>query len=163
VKVEQYKILKIMTESTSKIDIHTLSEAVGLTPNETINQVQALADQGFMAKVGHGYGVTEKAKNHLKAYNQVPAENAFVFYNNLDQQTGFNARSIIEFYGAVGQANAESLEFHLYRGDFENWLRDCIKDDDLALEFEKVGLAEFRGEALRVEILKIIDAKYGLN
>ncbi len=49
-KEEQFKILKIMTESTSRIDIHVLSEAVGLTSTETISQVQALADQGFLGK-----------------------------------------------------------------------------------------------------------------
>jgi hypothetical protein len=160
VKEEQYKILKTMTEATSKIDVHILSEAAGLTPNETISHVQALADQGFLGKVGHGYGVTEKGKIALKAHVEIPTEMSFVFYNNLDQPTGFNAKSIAEFYNAIVQANVESLEFHLYRGDFGNWLREAIKDPELAEEFEKIRTSELKGEALRAELLKATDAKY---
>jgi hypothetical protein len=163
VKEEQFKILKIMTESTSKIDLYVLSEAVGLTTNETISQVSALADQGFLGKVGHGYGVTEKGKTALKAHVEIPAENSFIFYNNLSQQTGFSAKSVAEFYSVISQANAESLEFHLYREDFENWLRECIKDLELTVSFEKIRLAGIKGESLRIELLKAIDAKYHIE
>jgi len=163
VKEEQFKILKIMTEATSKIDLHVLSEAIGSTPNETINAVQVLADQGFLGKVGHGYGVSEKGKTALKARVEIPAEMSFIFYNGISQPTGFSAKSISEFYNALVQANAESLEFHLYRSDFGNWLREAIKDPELSEQFEKIRLADFKGEALRTELLNAIEAKYHIE
>jgi predicted transcriptional regulator len=163
VKEEQFKILKTMTEATSKIDLHVLSETVNLTPNQTIAEVQALADEGFMARVGHGYGVTEKGKAALKARTPVPEENIFVFYNNLSQATGFSAKSIIEFYKDIQQVNAEALEFHLYREDFENWLRDVIKDVDMAEELGKIRFAGLQGEQLRAKLVKALDLKYFLE
>ncbi|MCW4025307.1 MAG: DUF5752 family protein [Candidatus Bathyarchaeota archaeon] len=162
-KEEQFKILKTMTQATSKMDLHVLSETVNLTPNQTIAEVQALADEGFMARVGHGYGVTEKGKNALKAHLPVPDENIFVFYNSLSQPTGFSAQTIIEFHNNIQQVNAESLEFHLNRQDFENWLRDVVKDAELAEELEKIRFAGLKGEQLRVKLLKALSIKYSIE
>ena len=162
-KEEQFKILKIMTEATSKIDLHVLSEAIGSTPNETINAVQVLADQGFLGKVGHGYGVSEKGKTALKARVEIPAEMSFIFFNGISQPTGFSAKSIAEFYNALVQANAESLEFHLYRGDFGNWFKEVLKDHEVTDELDRLKTEGLKGEELRARLLKELDAKFGLN
>jgi len=126
-KEEQVRVLKTMVEATSRMDINMFAQKVSLTPNQTIHQVQELAKNGFLQKVGGGYGITEKAKAVLKAFTRVTEENGFHFYNGLDQPTEFTAQSINEFYGFIKQVGADSLEFHLYRGDFENWLKMSTK------------------------------------
>jgi len=63
----------------------------------------------------------------------------------------------------IKQISAESVEFHLYRGDFGNWLKEACKDPELAGAFEGVKSADFKGEELRKELLKVLDAKYGIK
>jgi predicted transcriptional regulator len=162
-KEERIKILKVMSEATSRMDMTTFEEKVNLSANEIIDNIEELANVGLLRKVGRGYGVTEKGKTALKAFNPVPNEMAFHFYVRIGQPTGFLAQTLEEFYRFVEQVNGESLEFHLYRGDFENWLKDAIKDAELAEEIGKIKNANLKGEDLRKEILNAVEAKYSIE
>jgi hypothetical protein len=57
----------------------------------------------------------------------------------------------------------ESLEFHLYRGDFETWLKDTIKNPQLLHEFGAVRNSGFKGEELRAELLRALDESYNIQ
>ena len=145
------------------MDLNAFAEKVNLTPNQTIYQIQELAKEGFLQKVGSGYGITHKGKSALKALSAFSGEMGFHFYYGIDRPTEFTAGSLGEFYGLMKQISVESVEFHLYRGDFQNWLREVGKDADLAGEFERVKAADLKGEALRAELLKVLEAKYGIE
>jgi Mn-dependent DtxR family transcriptional regulator len=162
-KEEQIRILKTMNEATSRMDLNMFAEAVNLNPNQAIAMVQELAREGFLRKVGGGFGLTEKGKNVLKISMQVPSELAFHFYVEVDKPLGFSAVSLEEFYRLVKEVCSDSLEFHLYRGDFERWLQDVLKDDELAEAVAGLKADELKGEDLRKAILKAIDAKYGVG
>ncbi|MCW4046131.1 MAG: DUF5752 family protein [Candidatus Bathyarchaeota archaeon] len=159
-KEEPLKVLKVMSEVTSRTDLNGFARMVGLTPSETIEQIQELLKAGLVRKSGGGYGITEKGKAAIKAFTQVPEEAKFHFYTGIGQPTDFKAGSIQSFYETAKQVSAESLEFHLYRGDFENWLRSEIQDAALADEMAKVKNAGLKGEDLRREILKAVEARY---
>lgn len=162
-KEEQVRILKTMNEATNRMDLNMFAEAVNLSPNQAMVMVQELAREGFLRKVGGGYGLTEKGKNALKMFMQVPSELAFHFYVGVDKPLDFSAQSLEEFYRLVRQVCSDSLEFHLYRGDFERWLQDVLKDEELAEAVAGLKTAELKGEELRKAILKPIDAKYGVG
>lgn len=157
---DQLKVLKVMNEITSGIDMSAFSEKVGLTSDQTIERIKELVNSGLVWKRGGGYGMTEKGKAILKAISPVPKETAFHFYMAIGQPTGFSAESIKEFYEIVKRVAVKSLEFHLYRGDFENWIRAAFKDEALAAALVSLKNADFRGEELRQRMLKIISAKY---
>jgi hypothetical protein len=93
----------------------------------------------------------------------VPSEMSLLFYVEVDRPIGFTAHSMEEFYRLVKQVVVDSLEFHLYRGDFENWLKDACKDLELAEAFVVLKTEELKGEDLRNALLKAIDAKYGVG
>jgi DNA-binding Lrp family transcriptional regulator len=158
---EQLKVLKTMNEITSRIDLNAFSEKVGLTPNQTIERVQELVKSGLVRKTGGGYGITEKGKVILKAITPVAKEAAFHFYTEIGQPTGFSAESLKDYYEIVKRVDAKSLEFHLYRGDFENWVKDEFKDDMLADELTSLKSGNVKGEDLRQGILKVMSAEYG--
>jgi len=162
-KEEHIKILKTMNEATNRMDINMFAQAVNLTPNQAIAHVQELAQEGFLRKVGGGFGLTEKGKNFLKAYTTVLPEMAFNFYVGVDKPLGFSAQSLGEFYREVREVCSDALEFHLYRGDFENWLRDVCRDSELAEAFGAVKAEGLKGEGLRRALLKAVDAKYGVG
>ena len=65
---EHIKILKTMNEATNRMDINMFAQAVNLNPNQAIAEVQELAKEGFLRKVGGGFGLTEKGRNALKMF-----------------------------------------------------------------------------------------------
>jgi hypothetical protein len=52
------------------------------------------------------------------------------------------------------------LEFHLYREDFENWIRTAFKDVAFADEFKSMKEIQLKGENLRKEVIKATEARY---
>jgi DNA-binding Lrp family transcriptional regulator len=162
-KEEQLRVLKTLIEATSRMDLNMFAQKVNLTPDETIRLIQELAKDGFLQKVGGGYGVTKKGKATLKVFMPVPKDTGFHFYYGIDQSSDFTAESLEQFYRLIKQISAESLEFHLYRGDFENWLKEACKDPELASAFEGVKAADLKGDELRKELLKVLDAKCGIE
>jgi DNA-binding Lrp family transcriptional regulator len=137
------------------------AEVVNLTANEVIEKIQELTKEGFLRKVGGGYGLTEKGKNVLKIFSYLPSEMTFNFYVNVDKPLGFSANTLADFYRYVKQVTSDSLEFHLFRGDLENWLREAVNDSELSEVIGRLRTEELKGEALRKAILKSIDDKYG--
>jgi predicted transcriptional regulator len=158
---EQLKVLKVMSEVTSRIDMNTFAQMVGLNPSQTIERMQDLVNAGLIRKAGGGYGITEKGKAILKAITPVPKDTAFHFYTGVGQPTGFSAESLKDFYEIVKRVAAESLDFHLYRGDFENWIKNALKDVTLADELASLKSAVLKGEELRQKMLKAIATRYG--
>ena len=162
-KEEQIRILKTMNEATGRMDLNMFAEAVNLTPNQAIAEVQELTRLGFLRKVGGGFGLTEKGRNTIKISIMVPSEVAFHFYVGVDKPLGFSAQSLEAFYRLVREVCSDSLEFHLYRGDFESWLRDVLKDLELAEAFGGLKAAGLKDEELRKALLKAVDDKYGVG
>jgi DNA-binding Lrp family transcriptional regulator len=150
-----------MNEMTSRIDLNAFAQMVGLTPNLTIERVQELVDTGLVRKTGGGYGITDKGKAILKAITPVPKESAFHFYTEIGQPTGFSAESLKDFYEIIKRVAAESLEFHLYREDFENWIKSAFEDKALANNLAGLRTANSKGEDLRKGILLAIAEEYG--
>jgi DNA-binding Lrp family transcriptional regulator len=150
-----------MSEVTGRIDMNAFARMVGLNPSQTIERMQELVNAGFIRKVGGGYGITEKGKAILKAITPVPKDTAFHFYTGIGQPTGFSAESLKDFYEIVKRVAVESLEFHLYRGDFENWIKTAFKDAELTDELANQKSATLKGEELRKEIITALAAKYG--
>lgn len=162
-KDEQLRILKVMNEATNRMDLAMFAHAVNLSPNQAIADVQQLAQEGFLRKVGGGYGLTDKGKNAIKITNPVAGDKAFSFYVGVDKPLGFSAQSLEEFYRIIKKVCSDSLDFHLYRGDFENWISQVIGDNGLADEVAGLKAKGLNGEELRKALLKAIDDRYGVG
>ncbi len=162
-KEEQFKVLKTLSEITSRIDLGMFAQKVNLTSDQTINQIQELTKEGFLQKVGGGFGITAKGKAALKVFTPVPKDMIFHFYYGVDKPSELTADSLEQFYMAIKQIGVESVEFHLYRGDFGKWLEGVCKEPELASGFEQVQCAGLRGEELRAELLKEIDEKFDVE
>jgi len=162
-KEGQIRILKTLSEATNRMDLNMFAKAVDLHPSQTITEIQELAREGFLHKLEGGFGLTEKGKNFLKILEPVKSEMCFNFYVNIDKPLGFSAQSLEEFYRQIKQVATDSLEFHLYRGDFESWLYNVLKDSELADNVKILKKEEFKGEDLRKAFLKTIDTKYGIG
>ena len=160
---EEFKVLKAMSEATNKMDLNAFSKKVGFTPAETVEQIQQLAKEGFLQKVGGGFGITNKGKAALKALLPVPEGMSFQFYYRLNQPAQLSATTLKELYSVVRQISVDSIEFHLYRRDFENWIKEAFKDPELAHEIEQVRENELKGDEMRTALLKKFDAAYNIR
>jgi hypothetical protein len=160
---ERLKVLKVMSEVTGRLDLSEFARIVGLTPNQTVEHMQELLKADFLRKVGGGYGITETGRAMLKAFMPVPTGMEFHFYMAVGRSTIFTAKSVVDFYEIVKQVDACSLEFHLYRGDFENWMHTALNNAAFAAEIANLKDAKLMGETLRKELIKATEARYGFD
>ena len=159
---EQMRILKFMNEMTGRVDMNEFAKKMGLTSSQIMQHMQELAQEGFLKKVGGGFAITEKGKNALKVAAPVPGNMRFNFYIAIGQPTGMSAETIREFHDLVLKVDLASLEFHLGRGDFENWFRLAVVDAGFADELVKMKKTDLKGNDLRKAIAKAAETKYSL-
>jgi alpha-amylase len=82
----------------------------------------------------------------------LPREKAFYFFTSIGNYTGESATSLKEFMEKINRVNVKSLEFHLYRGDFEKWITEVLQDEELAVEVRKLQKFNLTGDALRNQL-----------
>jgi hypothetical protein len=152
-----------MSEVTNRIDLNEFAKSVDSTPKQVLQNLDELSRIDLVKKTGGGYGITEKGRTLLKANTEVPEGMEFNFYLAIGQPTNLKAQSIKEFSDQIRKVDISSLEFHLYRNDFENWFRIMFNDNSTSEALSKTREATKHGEELREEILKIIEAKYPLD
>ena len=158
----QLKVLKVMSGITGHLDMNQFAQAVGLTPQQTTEQMKELAKAGLVKKVDSGYSITEKGKATLKAVEPVAECKEFRFYIGIGENTGFSVGSVREFHDVAEKVDARSLEFHLNRGDFENWISTAVNDAALAQDFTAMKTKGLKGETLRKAITKAIETRFSL-
>jgi len=93
------------------------------------------------------------ASNLLRS---VPPQNAFYFYRATGAPTGAAARNLPDFLGII--IDITSLQFHLGRGDFENWVK-MLGDNTLAKQLAGLKDKQLRGEQLRSELVDAVKAR----
>ncbi|MGQ9624688.1 MAG: DUF5752 family protein, partial [Candidatus Bathycorpusculaceae bacterium] len=91
-----------------------------------------------------------------KILRTLPREKAFYFFTSIGNYTGESATSLKEFAEKIRDVNVKSLEFHLYRGDFEKWTAEVLQDESLALELRKVQKINLTGDAIRNELYTVV-------
>lgn len=95
------------------------------------------------------------ASNILRS---VPPQNAFYFYRAIGAPTGAAARNLTDFLGIINTIDITSLQFHLGRGDFENWII-MLGDNTLAKQLAGLKDKRLRGEELRTELAGTVKAR----
>ena len=91
---------------------------------------------------------------------KVPRENAFYFFTSIGNYIGENATSLEEFVRKIKEVDAKSLEFHLYRGDFEKWVAETLEDEELAEKIRSLKSLNPAGNSLRNQLYLIVSKRY---
>jgi len=91
---------------------------------------------------------------------KVPRENAFYFFTSIGNYTGESAPSLEVFLEKIKEIDAKSLEFHLYRGDFERWIAGTLGDDELAGNIRDLKTMTPMGDALRDQLYFVVSKRY---
>jgi len=86
-------------------------------------------------------------------------EEAFYFFTSIGNYTGESAASLEEFMNKIREINIKSLEFHLYREDFEKWISQTLGDAKLADEIKGVRNLKYVGNALRDRLHSVVSKR----
>jgi len=100
------------------------------------------------------------SETNSKILRTVPREKAFYFFTSIGNYTGASAGSLKEFMEKVNQVNAKSLEFHLYRSDFEKWIAEVLEDAWLAGEVRRLQKFGLMGEPLRNQLYLTVSRRF---
>jgi hypothetical protein len=93
-------------------------------------------------------------------FKPVSREKAFYFYNDIGNYTGKSAASLKEFAERIEDVDVKSLGFHLQRRDFENWITEVLKDEELAKQVrDQLRATNPKGEELRNRLHSIVTAR----
>jgi alpha-amylase len=111
----------------------------------------------------HAHRIHERKRLHLnrkilETLRTVPNEKGFHFYMSLGEYTGETATSLEAFEKKIQVVPAESIAFHVKRGDFQKWIKDTLADTELA---KRISLIEstIPAEDLRKELLAIVQTR----
>lgn len=147
---------------TGNVDMAEFASKTGLTSSQIGENMQVLARQGFLRRVRGGFSMTEKGKKALKAVTPLPVNLRFNFYFAVGHPIGVSAGTVKEFHTLVSKLNIVSIQFHLSRGDFENWFRNSVEDEALADELSRIKKLDLKDDDLRKAVVGAIESKYPL-
>lgn len=140
-----------------------IAEEIGLGFPSVMMHIIGLMRMGYVKAPQKGqYVITEKGKRALgfpvidrekaeEILAPLPKEKFFSFYVDIGKPLGIYATSLQDFCDKVLKVDADSVEFHVNRGDFEAWF-NCLGDLELA---RKILLLKER-KASKEELRKVI-------
>jgi hypothetical protein len=99
-------------------------------------------------------------RNMSKILKTVPREKAFYFFTSIGNYTGVSASSMREFMEKINEVNVKSLEFHLYRGDFEKWANEVLQDAELAADVRRLHGLNLSSDAIRGQLYSAVSRRF---
>lgn len=147
-----------------------VARKVGLGFPTVMMHVVGLAKMGYVKAVEKGYyAITDKGREALglpkingekarQILAYMPAEKAFYFYADVGKPLGIYAVSLGDFCEKIQKIDIGSIEFHLYRGDFEAWFA-WIGDTELAKKTALIRERKMFGEELRSKLYEVVKGR----
>jgi hypothetical protein len=104
-------------------------------------------------------GIPEINKENAKAIlAPTPSEKAFNFYADIGKPLGLCAYGLQDFCDKILKVNADSIEFHVNRGDFEAWFAG-LGDTELARKVALLKEKKMVEEELRRKLHEIVESR----
>lgn len=148
-----------------------VAEEIGLSFPTVMMHMIGLTKMGYLATSGKGYyTVTKRGLEALglpeigeeeasRILAPLPMEKAFHFYVDIGKPLDVSAISLSDFCEKIQKIDIASIEFHLYRGDFEAWFKG-IGDAALARKTALIKERKLSGESLRRKLYETVKNHY---
>ncbi len=94
----------------------------------------------------------------IAAKIRLPWDKGFHFYLHYGRPLGVVARSIAELPGLMRNLPAESIAFHLKRGDLAQWIRSMFYWEELARRLEELAQMNLSVEEAKRKAIEIIES-----
>jgi hypothetical protein len=101
--------------------------------------------------------ITKEKATAILAY--APHDRAFHFYATVDKPLSLHAHNLRDFAAKLDKADPISVDFHLKRGDFENWFKG-LGDEELAKKTALLKKRNLSDDQTRKLFDDIVDQRY---
>jgi hypothetical protein len=164
------KILRALWAAGKPMTLQGIAEKIELNSSSTMGYLLGLIKADYVSvPQKHSYAITNLGKQALGLpkvdeklatciMSSVPVEKAFHFYYDINQYSGVHADSLKDFVDKIQQVDLKSIEFHLSRKDFENWIRS-LGDLELSKKIEMLRMAQLSGENLRKQVYETVRSR----
>jgi len=103
---------------------------------------------------GKTFSTQKSLTNHSSHHKGDSA--AFYFFTDVGQYTGLYVTSLMDFYIKLPNLDTKSIDFHMNRGDFQNWIRDVGGFTSLVRDLDQLMKRALYGESLRVRLTALL-------
>lgn len=102
-------------------------------------------------------------RRHQRKYatGEIPEHEHF-FYRGPREELNLRSQNLFVFLQNGDGVDDETWEFHLERGDFTNWFRHVIKDEDLAQAADRIAAERRPAGESRKQIREEVERRYTL-
>jgi predicted transcriptional regulator len=164
------KILRALWAAGKPMTLPQIAEKVELNSSSTMGYLLGLIKAEYVSvPQKHSYAITNLGKQALglpkvdkkkalNILNPLPIERAFHFYYDINQYSGLYADSLTDFVDKIQKVDLKSIEFHLSRRDFEQWIRS-LGDPELSKKIELLRMVQLSGENLRKKIYETVRSR----
>ena len=161
--IERSRIIKALCEFDAPAGIDDIVAKSGLSRGKVLGNLPRLVIDGLVDKSGRHYIPTKKGRAIIARHESVSENKGFHFYFKENVPSGLVARSLQGFYEIIEEIDVSSLEYHIQRGDFENWIRDVLHDEELASNIAKLKREEVPREALRERLYRLVERRFEIS
>jgi len=161
------KILEALWEAGTPMKSKDVAQKTGLGVAAATMHLLGLKKSGHVHTPQHGlYAITDVGKeaiglpkidkaHSVKILSHLPTDKAFHFYTGVHQYTHVIAHSLAEFSDKLQKIDVKSVEFHIPRKDFENWVHS-LGDLELAKRLSVIRNMHAHGEDLRTRVYEAV-------
>ena len=137
-------------------------DAVELDTGEALVWLRGSNEDPFKVRASPSTG---ERRRHLRKYaeGQLGEDRSF-YFRGADGRLNLRAQNLMLFMQLADGVDDATWHYHLARGDFSRWMRDSIKDTDLANDVQSVeqGASRLAPRESRDEVRKAIESRYTL-
>ena len=164
----KYKILETMLLHDRPIRPIQIAKELGKEFPSVMMHIIGLSRMGYATSPEKGqYTITEKGKKALGVPEinrdnarailaHMPHDKSFHFYASVGKPLSLHAHSLQDFRDKILKVNADSIDFHISRGDFETWFAG-LGDVELAKKTALLKEKKMVGEELHRRLHKIVE------
>jgi DNA-binding PadR family transcriptional regulator len=157
------RILETLWEQGKPLRPLEIARQLGIKNQQAMMHLLNLKSMGYVSTPErNSYAITDLGKEAIgipkmtknqasQILNPIPPERAFHFHKEVGQYAGTSANSLQDFCDKIQKIDTKTIEFHMPRKDFENWVRH-LGDDELARRLALIREQGLKGEQLRQKI-----------
>ncbi len=101
-------------------------------------------------------GIRVNSNTSVEGTLTLPTDRPFFFHTDVCKYIGVTASTISEMADILEKVDITAIEFHLYRRDFERWIRDVFHANILAERIAALREDYLRGEYLRGQMVSLV-------
>jgi len=141
-------------------DIPPLVEDDSLTPGQIV--VWSRRRAGELLRL-NGLESRQERRRHQRKYavGELGPDKSF-YFRGPTGSLNLRAHNLQLFLQIADGLDPETWSYHLERNDYSSWLREAVKDADLAAEVEAIEAAAAEADESRSRVRKAIDKRYTL-